>query len=169
MMVRYPMGSLCSNLDVMHPCSSQGRAGRPQFDTSGTAVIMTHSSTQARSHVKVMHLCVVSPPPLLQGLYRTVTSGTLPIESTLGSSLVEHVVSEITLRTVTSIQTGLDLLRSTFLNIRMRRLACYDFSQRIKHVTLPCCVFSPTIPATQCTIAFLAAWHATWMCISNEC
>lgn len=59
--------------------------------------------------------------PSTQGLYRSITSGASPVESTLGASLVEHVVSEVTLRTITSVNTGMDLLRSTFLNIRMRR------------------------------------------------
>jgi ATP-dependent DNA helicase HFM1/MER3 len=79
----------------------QGRAGRPQFDTSGVAVIMTHAATQGR--------------------YKTITSGSEPVESTLNSSLTEHVVSEIALRTIVSLQSGLTLLKSTFLSIRMRR------------------------------------------------
>jgi ATP-dependent DNA helicase HFM1/MER3 len=56
-----------------------------------------------------------------QDRLQTITSGVEAVESTLHTSLSEHVVSEVALRTVTSLQTGLELLRSTFMYIRMRR------------------------------------------------
>lgn len=37
---------LVRNITPLFLCDVQGRAGRPQFDTSGTAVIMTHVGTQ---------------------------------------------------------------------------------------------------------------------------
>jgi hypothetical protein len=79
-----------------------GRAGRPQFETSGAAVIMTQRST---AH-----------------LYAGVAAGgTLdPVESTLHGSLVEHVASEACMGTVPSVRASLAWLRSTFLYIRMR-------------------------------------------------
>jgi ATP-dependent DNA helicase HFM1/MER3 len=59
-----------------------GRAGRPQFDTSGCGVIMTQSST---AH-----------------LYRSLQAGLAAdaIESSLAPALVEHLASEICLGTV---------------------------------------------------------------------
>ena len=84
---------------------------------------MTHSGTQVTSEVKssIRAYPVTPGSNFQQDLYRSITTASAPVESTLGASLVEHVVSEVTLRTVTSIETGMDLLRSTFLNIRMRR------------------------------------------------
>ena len=77
-----------------------GRAGRPQFDTSGVAVIMTHVSTAQR--------------------YQRISAGGEPVESTLLSSLVEHLASEICLGTVQSLSAATAWLRSTFLYIRVR-------------------------------------------------
>lgn len=76
-----------------------GRAGRPQFDTSGTAVIMTASSTAPR--------------------YRALATGSEAVESCLQSSIIEHLASEICLGTVTSLTGALRWLQSTFLSIRM--------------------------------------------------
>ena len=49
-----------------------GRAGRPQFDTSGVAVVMTQTAAKAR--------------------YQGLVSGAAPVESCLLGSLAEHLV-----------------------------------------------------------------------------
>jgi hypothetical protein len=97
-----------ANIDTAHTDSMptllsvrlQGRAGRPQFDTSGTAVIMTSFSSRGR--------------------YVGLASGSEAIESNLASSVLEHLASEICLGTVTSLEGAIEWLRSTFLYIRMR-------------------------------------------------
>ena len=76
-----------------------GRAGRPQFDTSGVAVIMTSTSTAP--------------------IYRSLAAGSEPVESSLRSSLIEHLAAEVCLGTVTSLSTARLWIRSTFLASRM--------------------------------------------------
>ena len=77
-----------------------GRAGRPQFDTSGAAVIMTSTSRAAT--------------------YRSAAGGLEPVESTLGASLIEHLAAEVVLRTVDSVGAAVEWLRSTFFFLRIR-------------------------------------------------
>lgn len=76
-----------------------GRAGRPQFDTEGVAVIMTHSSRVQQ--------------------WRGISSGMEQVESTLGESLIEHMVAELCLGTISSMQEALQWLRSTFYYRRL--------------------------------------------------
>ncbi|XP_031410612.1 probable ATP-dependent DNA helicase HFM1 isoform X2 [Meleagris gallopavo] len=75
-----------------------GRAGRPQFDTMATAVIMTRLSTREK--------------------YIQMLNGADIIESSLHKHLVEHLNAEIALRTVTDVTVALEWIRSTFLYIR---------------------------------------------------
>ncbi|NXP81459.1 HFM1 helicase, partial [Ramphastos sulfuratus] len=75
-----------------------GRAGRPQFDTTATAVIMTRCSTRER--------------------YIQMLNGADVIESSLHRHLVEHLNAEIVLHTVTDVTVALEWIRSTFLYIR---------------------------------------------------
>ncbi|NXX97824.1 HFM1 helicase, partial [Centropus bengalensis] len=75
-----------------------GRAGRPQFDTTATAVIMTRWSTREK--------------------YIQMLNGADVIESSLHRHLVEHLNAEIVLHTVTSVNVALEWIRSTFLYIR---------------------------------------------------
>ncbi|NWW19285.1 HFM1 helicase, partial [Falcunculus frontatus] len=75
-----------------------GRAGRPQFDTTATAVIMTRCSTRER--------------------YIQMLNGADIIESSLHRHLVEHLNAEIVLHTVTDVSVALEWIRSTFLYIR---------------------------------------------------
>ena len=63
-----------------------GRAGRPGYDTSGTAVIMTHQRTAP--------------------LYHEVKNGSLPVESTLLGNLLEVLNSEIALQTIENVPDG---------------------------------------------------------------
>lgn len=88
-----------------------GRAGRPQFDTSGTAVIMTTESNVS--------------------LYQNLANGMAPIESSLHKSMIEHLNSEIYLQTITNQESALEWLRTTFYWIRVERNpAYYGFSDK---------------------------------------
>ncbi|KAF8254053.1 putative DEAD/DEAH box DNA helicase [Wilcoxina mikolae CBS 423.85] len=78
-----------------------GRAGRPQFDDSGVAVIMTTQQKKAR--------------------YDSMVSGTETLESSLHENLVEHMNAEIGLCTITNVETAKQWLRSTFLYVRLKK------------------------------------------------
>ncbi|KFO69596.1 putative ATP-dependent DNA helicase HFM1, partial [Cuculus canorus] len=86
-----------------------GRAGRPQFDTTATAVIMTRWSTREK--------------------YIQMLNGADVIESSLHRHLVEHLNAEIVLHTVTNVSVALEWIRSTFLYIRaLKNPSHYGFS-----------------------------------------
>ncbi|XP_072199848.1 probable ATP-dependent DNA helicase HFM1 [Excalfactoria chinensis] len=86
-----------------------GRAGRPQFDTTATAVIMTRLSTREK--------------------YIQMLNGADVIESSLHRHLVEHLNAEIALHTVTDVTVALEWIRSTFLYIRaLKNPTHYGFS-----------------------------------------
>ncbi|XP_007885537.1 probable ATP-dependent DNA helicase HFM1 [Callorhinchus milii] len=89
-----------------------GRAGRPQFDTTATAVIMTRNQTK--------------------DLYTQMISGAQTIESSLHKHLVEHLNAEIVLHTITDVSVALEWIRSTFLYIRaLKNPNHYDFATGI--------------------------------------
>ena len=71
-----------------------GRAGRPQFDSTATAVILTRNSTKSK--------------------YDALLSGTQLIESNLHRNLIEHMNAEIVLHTITDVSIALEWLRSNF-------------------------------------------------------
>ena len=75
-----------------------GRAGRPQFDTSATAVIMTSENRRE--------------------FYQQLISGSKQIESGLLENLAEHLNTEVVLGTVTDVSMALAWLKSTYLYIR---------------------------------------------------
>nr|AKI32384.1 DNA helicase [Watanabea reniformis] len=77
-----------------------GRAGRPQFDTHGTAVIMTQISHVHR--------------------YQTLAAGSEVLESQLKEQLSEYLNAEIVLRTISDISMAVNWLKSTFLYVRMK-------------------------------------------------
>jgi ATP-dependent DNA helicase HFM1/MER3 len=89
--------SECSDLEVMQML---GRAGRPQFDDSATAIIMTRSEKVDR--------------------YKLMISGQEILESTLHLNLIEHLNSEIGLGTVHDVYSAKRWLAGTFLSVRMR-------------------------------------------------
>ncbi|XP_032923532.1 probable ATP-dependent DNA helicase HFM1 [Catharus ustulatus] len=92
-----------------------GRAGRPQFDTTATAVIMTRCSTRER--------------------YIQMLNGADIIESSLHKHLVEHLNAEIVLHTVTDVSVALEWIRSTFLYIRaLKNPTYYGFSSGLDKV-----------------------------------
>ncbi|APA11383.1 hypothetical protein SS1G_11638 [Sclerotinia sclerotiorum 1980 UF-70] len=87
-----------SDLEVMQML---GRAGRPQFDDSATAIIMTRMDNTDR--------------------YKKMISGQDVLESTLHLNLIEHLNSEIGLRTIKTAYEAKVWLGGTFLSVRMRQ------------------------------------------------
>lgn len=87
-----------ADLEVMQML---GRAGRPQFENSACAVILTRKE-------KVAH-------------YETMVSGKELLESCLHQNLIEHLNAEIGLGTVFDRKTAKQWLASTFLNVRLQR------------------------------------------------
>ncbi|KAK3693172.1 hypothetical protein B0T22DRAFT_420334 [Podospora appendiculata] len=87
-----------SDLEVMQML---GRAGRPQFDDSATAIILTRKANEER--------------------YKKMVSGHEILESTLHLHLIEHLNSEIGLGTINDIQSAKAWLGGTFLSVRLRR------------------------------------------------
>nr|XP_046919579.1 probable ATP-dependent DNA helicase HFM1 isoform X2 [Dermatophagoides farinae] len=76
-----------------------GRAGRPQFDTSATAIIVTKQEKKEK--------------------YETLLGEETDVESNLFRSLIEHLMIEIVLKTVNNINLAIDWIYSTFLFIRI--------------------------------------------------
>ncbi|KAF8315130.1 P-loop containing nucleoside triphosphate hydrolase protein, partial [Clavulina sp. PMI_390] len=87
-----------SDLDIMQMI---GRAGRPQFDNEGVAVILCESSM-------VSH-------------YKDLLSGRTVLESNLHKHLIEHVASEVNLGTITSTETAKQWLRNSFFFQRIQK------------------------------------------------
>ncbi|KAI1092080.1 P-loop containing nucleoside triphosphate hydrolase protein [Rostrohypoxylon terebratum] len=85
-----------SDLEVMQML---GRAGRPQFDDSAVAIIMTKKANVTR--------------------YKNLMTGNETLESTLHRSLVEHLNSEISLGTIQDVQTAKKWIGGTFLSVRV--------------------------------------------------
>ncbi|SPO26563.1 related to HFM1 - DNA/RNA helicase [Ustilago trichophora] len=95
-----------SELDLIQ---MMGRAGRPQFDRSGVAVIMCEDTMQAH--------------------YRELVSGSRDIESSLAPNLVEHVNAEIGLRGRTTEAQINAWIRQSFMWIRLQKNPTYYLSQ----------------------------------------
>ena len=87
--------------DVSDCLQMVGRAGRPQFESSAVAVIMTEKSSVAR--------------------YQNLLAGAEAIESQLLHSLAEHVNAEIVLGTVTDIPSAIAWLKNSYLYVRIRK------------------------------------------------
>jgi ATP-dependent DNA helicase HFM1/MER3 len=87
-----------SDLEVMQML---GRAGRPQFDDSAIAVIMTRSDKSEK--------------------YKKMISGQDVLESTLHLNLIEHLNSEISLGSIKNLYGAKQWISGTFLNVRMRQ------------------------------------------------
>lgn len=98
--VGYQDGGLCeySDLEVMQML---GRAGRPQFEKSAVAIILTRSRNKRR--------------------YEELDSGHQILESTLHKNLIEHLNSEISLGTFQNLEGAKDWLNGTFLSVRLRQ------------------------------------------------
>ncbi|CAE6422876.1 unnamed protein product [Rhizoctonia solani] len=87
-----------SSQDIMQML---GRAGRPQFDREGIAIIMCDKS--------------------LENKYRLLATGGSELESTLHYNLTEHINSEIGLDTINSVDSAEQWLRKTFLFRRIQK------------------------------------------------
>nr|XP_019608650.1 PREDICTED: probable ATP-dependent DNA helicase HFM1 [Rhinolophus sinicus] len=86
-----------------------GRAGRPQFDTTATAVIMTRLNTKEK--------------------YIQVLACSDTVESSLHKHLIEHLNAEIVLHTITDVNIALEWIRSTLLYIRaLKNPSHYGFA-----------------------------------------
>lgn len=98
--VSYINGSMreYADLEVMQML---GRAGRPQFDDSAVAVIMTRQE-------KARH-------------YEKMVSGQETLESCLHLNLTDHLNAEIGLGTITDAYTAKKWLTGTFLYVRLKQ------------------------------------------------
>ncbi|KAL1744365.1 hypothetical protein HDZ31DRAFT_82770 [Schizophyllum fasciatum] len=87
-----------SDLDIVQML---GRAGRPQFDKEGVAIILCEDNLEAK--------------------YRALVQGRTVLESSLHLNLSEHLNSEIGLGTITNLDTAKGWLRNSFLFQRIQR------------------------------------------------
>ncbi|TFK76347.1 P-loop containing nucleoside triphosphate hydrolase protein [Pluteus cervinus] len=87
-----------SDLDIIQML---GRAGRPQFDKDGVALILCETE--------------------LQGKYEAMAQGSTILESNLHRNLFEHLNSEIGLGTISSATTATKWLRGSFLFQRIKQ------------------------------------------------
>ncbi|KAG8838169.1 Sec63 [Serendipita sp. 400] len=86
-----------SDLDVLQ---MMGRAGRPQFDKEGVAVILCDLEQRQK--------------------YEKLTQASTVIESSLHLSLAEHLNSEIVLGTVGDVKSGREWIKNTFFYRRIQ-------------------------------------------------
>ncbi|TGZ77334.1 putative DEAD/DEAH box DNA helicase [Ascodesmis nigricans] len=82
-----------------------GRAGRPQFDDTGVAVIMTRKEKVEK--------------------FEKMESGMEILESCLHKNLIEHLNAEIGMKMITDSWSAQQWLKSTFLNIRLKKNPAY--------------------------------------------
>lgn len=78
-----------------------GRAGRPGFDTTGTAVIMTDMNSKEN--------------------YERLSGGLEIVESMLLKNLIETLNTEISQSVINNVSEALDWLKGTFFYIRVRK------------------------------------------------
>jgi ATP-dependent DNA helicase HFM1/MER3 len=78
-----------------------GRAGRPQFESSACAVILTRDD-------KIKH-------------YQNMVSGKELLESSLHLNLIDHLNAEIGLGTISNIRSAKQWLAGTFLFVRLTK------------------------------------------------
>lgn len=78
-----------------------GRAGRPQFDDSAVAVIITKDEKKGR--------------------YEKLVSGEDVLESCLHLNLIEHLNAEIALGTVSDLESTQKWMAGTFLAVRLQK------------------------------------------------
>lgn len=97
---QYISGSF-TEYDASHVLQMIGRAGRPQFDVCGKAVIITRESVA--SH------------------YLELASGQKPVESHMHKQMSEHLNAEVALGTITDIGSALTWLKYSFLIVRVQK------------------------------------------------
>ncbi|KAJ4360642.1 ATP-dependent DNA helicase MER3 [Didymosphaeria variabile] len=91
-----------SDLEIMQML---GRAGRPQFDDSAVAVIMTRQNKVRK--------------------YELMVTGQEILESTLHQGLIDHLNAEIGLGTIHNLPSARKWLASTFLYVRIKQNPAY--------------------------------------------
>ncbi|GFF23913.1 ATP-dependent DNA helicase MER3 [Aspergillus udagawae] len=91
----------CKEYSDLETMQMLGRAGRPQFDDSAIAVIMTRKE-------RIQH-------------YEKLVSGSESLESCLHLNLIDHLNAEIGLGTVSDVDSAVRWLAGTFLFVRLRR------------------------------------------------
>ncbi|KAE8553695.1 hypothetical protein EYB25_005077 [Talaromyces marneffei] len=91
----------CKEYTDLEMMQMLGRAGRPQFDDTAVAVILTKKERISS--------------------YEQLVSGTMQLESCLHLNLIDHLNAEISLGTVSDIQSAIKWLAGTFLFVRLRR------------------------------------------------
>ncbi|KAI0690593.1 hypothetical protein BC835DRAFT_1407505 [Cytidiella melzeri] len=87
-----------SDLDIMQMI---GRAGRPQFDKEGVAIIMCEADLKQK--------------------YEALAQGRTLLESSLHLNLAEHINSEIGLNTIRDVQSAKEWLHNSFLFQRIQQ------------------------------------------------
>ncbi|XP_014472478.1 PREDICTED: activating signal cointegrator 1 complex subunit 3 [Dinoponera quadriceps] len=88
------------DLGILDVLQIFGRAGRPQFDTSGHAVIIT-------THNKLSH-------------YLSLLTNQIPIESSFVTYLADNLNAEVTLGTISNVEEAVEWLSYTYLFVRMK-------------------------------------------------
>ncbi|XP_014260585.1 activating signal cointegrator 1 complex subunit 3 [Cimex lectularius] len=88
------------DLGILDVLQIFGRAGRPQFDTSGHGTIIT-------SHNKLSH-------------YLSLLTNQFPIESSFINFLADNLNAEISLGTISNVDEAVEWLSYTYLFVRMR-------------------------------------------------
>ncbi|WWD02678.1 hypothetical protein V865_000719 [Kwoniella europaea PYCC6329] len=91
-----------SDIDIQQ---MMGRAGRPQFDKSGTVIVICEQSKVKK--------------------YESMLYSSTLLESTLHLNLKEHLNSEIALGTIDSLATAQAWLKKSFLYIRLQQNPSY--------------------------------------------
>ena len=89
------------NVGILDVLQIFGRAGRPQYDTSGEAMLIT-------THDQLSH-------------YLSLITNQVPIESKFVSAMVDNLNAEIVLGTVTNMREACVWLSYTYLYTRMRK------------------------------------------------
>ncbi|EHK97427.1 putative helicase mug81 [Glarea lozoyensis 74030] len=93
------------DMDLTDVLQMMGRAGRPQFDTSGIARIFTQDSKKA--------------------FYKHFLHTGFPVESSLHNVLDNHLGAEVSAETITTKQDALDYLTWTFFFRRLHKNPSY--------------------------------------------
>ncbi|KAI8397569.1 DEAD/DEAH box helicase [Nakaseomyces glabratus] len=93
------------DMDLTDILQMMGRAGRPAFDTSGTAIVYTKNSKKM--------------------FYKHFLNIGFPVESSLHKVLDDHIGAEITSGTITNRQEALNFLSWTFLYRRAHHNPTY--------------------------------------------
>ncbi|KAJ5823570.1 Nucleotide-sugar transporter [Penicillium robsamsonii] len=91
----------CKEYSDLEMMQMLGRAGRPQFDDSATAVILTRKE-------RVTH-------------YEKLVQGPQSLESCLHLNLIDHLNAEIGLGNISDVESAVKWLAGTFLFVRLRR------------------------------------------------